>query len=101
MLGREIKNATLILSVTTALLYLHGSAFHSGYLRGFGIDSRLLSYGFEETLIQGFRAYTLLGFKALVPIGVVTVIVFVLVGLWTLALKQPKVKRLVHRWIYQ
>lgn len=52
---------TVALAVLTAAMYVHGHTFHSGYLLAFGIEPGLVHYDFEETLLQGWRAYTSMG----------------------------------------
>lgn len=79
-MNKEIINAALVLSIITALFYFHGTAFHQGYLRYWGLRESLFPITFEQTLLHGSLAYNILGakvsFQLIIAFGIVFFIGF-------------------------
>jgi hypothetical protein len=56
-----ITNLTTIAGALVPILYIHGNAFWYGYVNSMGLPADLFQISFEETLIQGYIAATILG----------------------------------------
>ena len=56
-----LKYLTTISGALTALLYVHGQVYWEGYLRELSVPVDLFKASFEDTLIQGYIAYTVIG----------------------------------------
>ena len=61
-----LTNLTTIAGALVPILYIHGNAFWYGYVSSLGLPADLFQIGFEETLIQGYFAATILGLPYLV-----------------------------------
>jgi hypothetical protein len=56
-----ITNLTTIAGALIPVLYIQGNAFWYGYVNSMGLPTDLFQISFEETLIQGYIATTVLG----------------------------------------
>lgn len=94
-----LLNPTLILALTTALLYFHGQASYSGYISYWGINPRVMPLSFEETLVDGALNYLFLGLDHWKYLAVLVIPVFMMYALVFLLLsKRPAllIYNLIH-----
>ncbi len=63
----------VIITLFASLFYLLGDSFHRGYLKAFNIPGDLFRLSFQETVLSGFTAFVILGFK-IVPAAAIFVI---------------------------
>lgn len=99
-LNKEIKNSALLIAIITASLYLHGLAFHQGFLRYWGIEDSMFPLSFEKTLVGGYVAYMHIGSKALGPLLLLFISIFVFTIIFNFVLKlfkQSKLLEVFHR----
>ncbi len=60
-----LKYISALVAAITPLMYFHGALYHDSHLRTLGIPPELFQISLEETLVQGFLAYTLLSLPLL------------------------------------
>lgn len=65
-----LKIFSTVIAAVVPLLYFHGQAFHQGWLMYWGMPTGLFPIGMEETLLNGFLAYSILALKYLILIFV-------------------------------
>lgn len=64
-----ITNLTTIAGALIPILYIQGNAFWYGYVKSIGLPPDLFQISFEETLIQGYIAATILGLPYLLALS--------------------------------
>ncbi len=90
ILPKFFLNPAFIIAFLTALLYFHGHALYSGYLKYWGLSTELLPLSFETTLVHGALSYIFLGTdKWLWLLGAFGYFVFLYGLVFLLLLKKP------------
>lgn len=69
LLQAVVTDAAALLALGTAVLYLIGWSFNSGYNDRFGLDSNLFNMGVPETIVTAFRVLVAFGLRSLLLLG--------------------------------
>ncbi|ACT46987.1 hypothetical protein [Methylotenera mobilis] len=95
-----LKYITTLAAAITPLMYFHGALFHESYLRALGVPADLFQLPLEDTLVQGFTAYMLLGIQYLLLLFLYLLVALSMTYNLNEASKISFIKRVVA-WIAQ
>lgn len=99
LLNKEIKNSALMIVVMTSALYVHGLAFHHGFLRYWGLEESLFQFSVERTLVEGYYAFMNLGAIAVVKVVFACIAVFLGGNIFAILTKKV-VKTQKPKWLF-
>jgi len=85
-----LKHASIIITLTTAILYTLGLTFYQGYLFELGVEETQFPLTVDRTLFQGFISITTMGAKAIVYLYLTALCVTIVAMVGNIFLEQIK-----------